>query len=629
MSAPETRTGTGFILSLETVLRRALALLAEPQDREDRTRQIARLFDQVLKTPDAEGGKVMAIAGEAGLTPAESLALFCLLKVETDPEIAVLVGALQVGEARFRPTPQCLADLVGIVSSGVRAAQLLSGPLFRLPLARLSDTHAPAPLAPVRLGDGFLAALDLPSELKLDVVETGLDPPAGWREAARHLADRLKSSQVAVVVRSGLPEDQSLFAACLADTLGRRAVRLPASGTGDRTGLGFGLRYAGALPVEVPERRAGARTPLADLTGYRGPRIALLGPEGGIEAPGWSTLDVTLPPMSDSERAALWAARGGDAEASGGLPFSGSGPSRLAAVATRFAFSRSDSPALDRYRTAAGEEARPDLEPHGQLVGARVGDAALVASPPLKTELDLLVARCRARRRSGLPLGPAMRAKGVDTGVRALFTGPPGGGKTLACSWLSTRLGLPLFRVDLAAIVSKYIGETEENLSRILDRAEAADVMLLFDEADSLFGARTDVSDSSDRFANNQTNYLLSRIETYGGIVLMTSNGRERIDPAFFRRLDQIIDVPIPGALERHGIWCAHLGENHVLSGLDLNQLSTDADISGGHIRAIVTTAAVLAGEAGTEISMTEISRALELEYRKTGRTPPGSLVRR
>lgn len=239
-------------------------------------------------------------------------------------------------------------------------------------------------------------------------------------------------------------------------------------------------------------------------------------------------------------------------------------------------------------------------------------------------ELDLLLARCRLSDRladRGPAAGPPVK------GVRALFSGPSGGGKTLACSWLATRLGLPLFKVDLASVVSKYIGETEENLSRLLDCAEAADLVLLFDEADSLFGARTETKDSSDRFANNQTNYLLSRIENFDGIVLLTTNGRQRLDNAFARRLDQVIEVPVPGPKERRAIWRATLPADHGLSAREMNRLAIALDLAGGHIRNIAQTAAILAIESGTPVGFAEIRRAAEVEYRKLGKPPPSDLV--
>ena len=145
-------------------------------------------------------------------------------------------------------------------------------------------------------------------------------------------------------------------------------------------------------------------------------------------------------------------------------------------------------------------------------------------------------------------------------GVRALFTGPSGTGKTLAAGWIATRLGLPLYRVDLASVTSKYIGETEKNLAQLLARAEQAEVILFFDEADSLFGKRTDITDSNDRFANAQTNYLLQRIENYDGIVLLTSNSQARFDTAFARRIDFVIEFSQPAPEERRAIWLSHLG---------------------------------------------------------------------
>ena len=139
--------------------------------------------------------------------------------------------------------------------------------------------------------------------------------------------------------------------------------------------------------------------------------------------------------------------------------------------------------------------------------------------------------------------------------MRALLVGPSGTGKTLAAGWLATRLGLPLYRVDLASVTSKYIGETEKNLAQLFARAEHAEGVLLFDEADSLFGKRTDVKEANDRFANAQTNYLLQRIESFDGIAILTSNSRARFDSAFTRRLDAVIEFPPPGPEERRALW--------------------------------------------------------------------------
>src|SRR5690606_10867649 len=176
-------------------------------------------------------------------------------------------------------------------------------------------------------------------------------------------------------------------------------------------------------------------------------------------------------------------------------------------------------------------------------------------------------------------LGPAARTR-HRPGVRALLYGPSGTGKTLAVGWLATRLGLPLYRVDLASVTSKYIGETEKNLSQLFARAEHAEVVLMFDEADALFGKRTDVKDSNDRYANAQTNYLLQRIESFEGIAVLTGNGRARFDSAFARRLDAIIEFPLPAPEERRALWLAHVGDGHRLSPGDLNRLAAGCELA-------------------------------------------------
>jgi SpoVK/Ycf46/Vps4 family AAA+-type ATPase len=199
----------------------------------------------------------------------------------------------------------------------------------------------------------------------------------------------------------------------------------------------------------------------------------------------------------------------------------------------------------------------------------------------------------------------------------------------LAAGWLATQLGLPIYRADLSAVTSKYIGETEKNLAQLLAHAEESGIILLFDEADSLFGKRTEVRESNDRFANAQTNYLLQRIETFDGIALLTSNSRARFDPAFCRRLDMIVEFPLPGPEERRLLWLSHLGSNHRLSHRDLNQIAAAADLAGGHIRNAVLTAAVLAQAATRPIEYADVYLGLSDEYRKLGRQTPTELVRR
>jgi SpoVK/Ycf46/Vps4 family AAA+-type ATPase len=177
-------------------------------------------------------------------------------------------------------------------------------------------------------------------------------------------------------------------------------------------------------------------------------------------------------------------------------------------------------------------------------------------------------------------------------------------------------------------VTSKYIGETEKNLAQLLARAEHAEVVLLFDEADSLFGKRTDVKDSNDRYANAQTNYLLQRIETFDGIAVLTSNSRARFDSAFSRRLDAIIEFPPPGPEERRALWIAHLGAAHGLSAAEINQLAATVDLAGGHIRNVVLAAAATVRADGRALACADLVRCIAAEYRKLGRQMPAGLPR-
>ena len=282
-------------------------------------------------------------------------------------------------------------------------------------------------------------------------------------------------------------------------------------------------------------------------------------------------------------------------------------------------------PAREDIAAASWVSEGAGLDSLAQPLTDGITDEALVMTAQLRSELETLLLRCRARDGLVRDLGAAAAAR-YKPGVRALFVGPSGTGKTLAAGWLATRLGLPLYRVDLASVTSKYIGETEKNLSQLLARAEQAEVVLLFDEADSMFGKRTDVKDANDRFANAQTNYLLQRIEFFDGITLLTSNTRARFDSAFSRRLDMILDFPLPGPEQRRMLWHSHLGTGHSLTQKDLNQLAAIVDMSGGHIRNAVLTAAVFAQNEDRLIKYDDIIYALTGEYRKMGRQMPVGL---
>jgi SpoVK/Ycf46/Vps4 family AAA+-type ATPase len=209
---------------------------------------------------------------------------------------------------------------------------------------------------------------------------------------------------------------------------------------------------------------------------------------------------------------------------------------------------------------------------------------------------------------------------GRGRGVTALFAGVSGTGKSMSAEALAGELGVPLFRVELASVVDKYIGETEKNLEEVFRSVENDDGVLLFDEADALFGKRSDVSDARDRYANIEVAYLLQRIEQFDGLAILTTNLRANLDEAFQRRLDAIVDFEEPDADARFTIWARALGpfEGSVAEN-DLRMLAA-VDITGGSIRSAVVTAAYYAAAKTQTIAREHLLRGLQEEWRKAGR---------
>ena len=211
--------------------------------------------------------------------------------------------------------------------------------------------------------------------------------------------------------------------------------------------------------------------------------------------------------------------------------------------------------------------------------------------------------------------GPSARGLGVSV----LFAGPSGTGKTLAAEVLANTLALDLYRIDLSQVVSKYIGETEKNLRRVFAAAAASGAVLLFDEADALFGKRSEVRDSHDRYANVEISYLLQAMESYRGLAVLTTNMRSALDSAFLRRLRFVVSFPFPGPADRAEIWRRAFPPATPTAGLDYARLAQLA-VAGGNIRSIAVAAAFLAADAGVPVGMNEVLRAAVAEYAKLER---------
>ena len=244
----------------------------------------------------------------------------------------------------------------------------------------------------------------------------------------------------------------------------------------------------------------------------------------------------------------------------------------------------------------------------------------LAVGEDTRNELENLVSRCRHRENLQAQIGGKTSA-----GVRAFLSGPSGTGKTLAARLLASTLQMDLYRVDLSAVVNKYIGETEKTLNLVLSRAEELDVILLLDEGDSLLTQRTGVQSSNDRYANLETNFLLQRLEaeSFDGILLVTTNAAERIDSAFQRRMDVVINFAPPAPPERWAIWQLHLPRAHRVDLGLLEEAAARCAMTGGQIKNAALHASLLALEDGGIVTSAMVEAAIEREYRKAGGVCP------
>jgi hypothetical protein len=303
----------------------------------------------------------------------------------------------------------------------------------------------------------------------------------------------------------------------------------------------------------------------------------------------------------------------------------------LAEAARRFRYER---PAIERIgtelatlgRTPTTDDilaaARADLDLGGLAVPVtpRFGLGELMLPPPQSRQIEEIVSAMHNLTRVHHEWGTARAWN--EGGLALLFAGPPGTGKTMAAEAIAVSLKLPLYRIDLSQVVNKYIGETEKNLRRLFDAADSADVILFFDEADALFGKRTEVKDAHDRYANLEISYLLERMERFRGVAILATNRKKDLDEAFLRRLRFVVEFPLPGPAERLRIWRGVIPDGVDASALDLDFLAQRFALAGGHIRAIVFHACLQsAGEnAPRTLTMPVLIRCVQREYDKLDR---------
>ncbi|MBE9070470.1 ATP-binding protein [Leptolyngbya cf. ectocarpi LEGE 11479] len=281
--------------------------------------------------------------------------------------------------------------------------------------------------------------------------------------------------------------------------------------------------------------------------------------------------------------------------------------------------SQSDAPQAHHLWQACRNQARPRLESLAQRIPASATWEDLVLPETQLATLQELEAHLRQRTKVYQTWGFAGQS-GRGLGITALFAGASGTGKTLAAEVLAYVLDLDLYKIDLSAIISKYIGETEKNLSRIFDAAETGGAILLFDEADALFGKRNEVKDSHDRYANIEVSYLLQRMEAYRGLAILTTNLPDAIDRAFMRRIRFMVQFSFPDWEQRTTIWQRMFPVQTPTDGLNFRQLAR-LNVAGGNIRNIALNAAFLAADEDEPVQMRHLLQAAQREYGKLERS--------
>jgi hypothetical protein len=582
--------------------------------------------------PEARGGCVTldALCERFELSGFECAALLLCAGVELDGRFAQLCAAAQGDPKRGYATfALALAALPDAHWSALSRQQPLR--YWRLVELGQGDTLATSPL---RIDERILHFLT-----GIECTDERLDGIVHWLEAS-DMPDYLAPSASRIARVIARPHRVRLAGRSAAD----RKLAAVAGFAG--AGVPACTMQAGAMPIGAADREivlrlwnretrlsgAGLYVELGEmppeqlrqigplLERIEGPLIVDVADSVPLSELGGVRIDVPRP--SGDDRRAMWQARLG--------PLAAGLDGELDAAAEQFeldaggieaasaALRSADGGGPGALWQACRDQARVSMSELAQRVDAKADWDGLILP---EAELDILrqiAAHLRGRATvRGLWGFDKRYSRGL--GITALFAGASGTGKTMSAEVLARSLELDLYQIDLASTVSKFIGETEKNLKRIFDAAEDSGAILLFDEADALFGKRTEVKDSHDRYANLEVSYLLQRMESYRGLAILTTNMKQAIDQAFLRRIRFIVTFPFPSAAERTRIWRGVFPSAAPLDGLDFDRLGR-LNIPGGIIRNIATHAAFLAAGAGEPIRMAHLLRAARAEYSKLER---------
>ncbi|MEV1044811.1 ATP-binding protein [Streptomyces sp. NPDC049916] len=615
------------------------------------------------------GGRLGRLAARFALTPLDVELLLVALAPDLDHRFERLYGYLNDDLTRRRPTIGLALELCALPSAGPARFRLApAAPLVAGGLLEIAEPERPVLSRVLRVPDRITAHLlgddAVDGRLRGLVREAGpeedpdgpvpgttgnpgpdADPEAPQVAAALatggglvHLLDRGGDPRglAAEALRAAGLRPLTVDVAALAATAEPAPLVRTLATEARLSGAGVIL---GPLETLAPERPEGARVLAALCAALHGTPLVAYGKKNWD--PLWaaeSPVPVVVPPPGPERAARRWRRALADAARTAGLPAGQAAPGDELIEAT--ASYRLDSDQLRRAATVASRLAllgdRPvnpgdlraavraqngaGLERLARRIEPAVGWDDLVLPPATRTQLTELALRARHREQV---LGQwRMRpGGGRGRGVIALFAGESGTGKTMSAEVIAAELGMELYVVDLSTVVDKYIGETEKNLERIFVEASDVNGILLFDEADAIFGKRSQVKDAHDKHANVESAYLLQRMESFDGIAVLTTNLRANLDEAFTRRLDVVAEFPMPDARERLALWDRCLGPALPRdASLDLAFCADRFELAGGSIRACAVSAAYLAAESGGPLGMDQVVTAVLQEYRKLGR---------
>jgi hypothetical protein len=565
--------------------------------------------------------------------------LLIALIPDIEPRFEQLYGYLNDDVTRRRASVGLALDLCGVpeASAAARSRFGADSALVAGGLMVVDDQDRPLLSRALRVPDRVTAHLlgdDQPDPALADVLAPL--PPAVWVDSEKTLARGLAGDVRLLYLRERPGAGAAALACSAARSVGRQPLLVDLrwlAGRADATDLVIvavrEARLTGAVLIAAP---ADSLVEHREVIRRLSNSAAMVMVTGTVH---WDPLWSTTPPLlievsspTAEQRSALWRQCLDGQLAPGLNPGAATAQFVLAPEQIAQAARSAQLQAQVRDRpvsaTDLGQGARAQntigLARLARRIEPAVGWADLVLPEPTLAQLREIAVRARHRSRV-LDEWSMRPGGGRGRGVTALFAGDSGTGKTMSAEVIAADLGLDLYAVDLSGVIDKYVGETEKNLERIFTEAAGVNAVLLFDEADAIFGKRSEVRDAHDRYANIESAYLLQRMESFDGLAILATNLRANLDEALTRRLDLIVDFPMPDATLRHGLWDRCLGRRIPRTDdLDLDFCARAFELSGGNIRSAVVSAAYLAAKEDRSVATTDLVAGVYQEYRKLGR---------